>query len=98
MNLNGWEVMIALGFNVVVSVRVSNELGAGLPSATKFVVVAATILLGCLSVLFWDTSSTLERRQYKISLKRGDCIATNDYSSIYHMEDRLEQRGLRSRR
>lgn len=49
MNLMGWEFMIAIGFNVAISVRVSNELGAGRPRAAKFsviVVVGTTFLVG----------------------------------------------------
>ncbi|KAF5196728.1 Detoxification-like protein [Thalictrum thalictroides] len=41
MNLQLWTIMIALGFNAAVSVRVSNELGAGEPKAAKFSVVVA---------------------------------------------------------
>jgi len=49
MNLMGWEFMIAIGFNIAISVRVSNELGAGRPRAAKFsviVVVGTTFLVG----------------------------------------------------
>lgn len=49
MNLMGWEFMISIGFNVAISVRVSNELGAGRPRAAKFsviVVVVTTFLVG----------------------------------------------------
>ncbi|GLJ19450.1 hypothetical protein SUGI_0351040 [Cryptomeria japonica] len=47
MNLMGWELMISLGFNTAISVRVSNELGAGHPRAAKFAVytVLATMLM-----------------------------------------------------
>ncbi|XP_059073950.1 protein DETOXIFICATION 30-like [Cryptomeria japonica] len=39
MNLMGWETMIALGLNIAISVRVSNELGAGHARAAKFAVI-----------------------------------------------------------
>ncbi|KAH9302713.1 hypothetical protein KI387_014296, partial [Taxus chinensis] len=57
MNLNGWEVMIAIGFNAAVSVRVSNELGAGRPSVAKFAVVVVTLtssVIGifCMIIIF----------------------------------------------
>lgn len=57
MNLNGWEIMIALGFNAAVSVRVSNELGAGRPKAGQFAVVVATLtslMIGitCMVIIF----------------------------------------------
>ncbi|XP_042509533.1 protein DETOXIFICATION 33-like [Macadamia integrifolia] len=42
MNINGWDFMIALGFNAAISVRVSNELGAGKPGAAKFSVLVVS--------------------------------------------------------
>ncbi|KAJ4839268.1 Protein DETOXIFICATION 21 [Turnera subulata] len=39
ININGWEMMISLGFLAAASVRVSNELGRGSPKAAKFSVV-----------------------------------------------------------
>ncbi|XP_052204986.1 protein DETOXIFICATION 29-like [Diospyros lotus] len=44
MNILGWAVMIALGFNAAISVRVSNELGAAHPRTARFSVVVATIM------------------------------------------------------
>ncbi|CAL1396232.1 unnamed protein product [Linum trigynum] len=57
MNLNGWDAMIAIGFNAAISVRVSNELGAGNARAAKVsvVVVSATsVAIGvvCMIVVF----------------------------------------------
>ncbi|XP_058081015.1 protein DETOXIFICATION 33-like [Magnolia sinica] len=51
MNLEVWTLMVAIGFNAAVSVRVSNELGAGHPKAAKFsvvVTVSTSVLLGIL--------------------------------------------------
>ncbi|KAK1275991.1 Protein TRANSPARENT TESTA 12 [Acorus gramineus] len=51
MNYQLWALMIALGFNTAVSVRVSNELGAGHPKAAKFsvlVTVSTSALIGLL--------------------------------------------------
>lgn len=42
-NIVGWTVMAALGMNIAVSVRVSNELGAGHPRTAKFSLVVAVI-------------------------------------------------------
>ncbi|KAK2994809.1 hypothetical protein RJ640_021041 [Escallonia rubra] len=39
----GWDVMIAIGFNAAISVRVSNELGAGNARVAKFAVVVVSI-------------------------------------------------------
>ncbi|XP_077214915.1 protein DETOXIFICATION 33-like [Tasmannia lanceolata] len=43
MNLYGWEIMIAIGFNAAISVRVSNELGAGNPQTAKFAVIVVSL-------------------------------------------------------
>ncbi|XP_052117624.1 LOW QUALITY PROTEIN: protein DETOXIFICATION 29-like [Arachis duranensis] len=43
MNILGWTVMLAFGMNAAVSVRVSNELGAGHPRTAKFAVTVAVI-------------------------------------------------------
>ncbi|XP_077215153.1 protein DETOXIFICATION 33-like [Tasmannia lanceolata] len=51
MNLNGWEVMIAIGFNAAISVRVSNELGAGNPQTAKFAVMVVSITSIALGVV-----------------------------------------------
>lgn len=63
MNILGWAVMAAIGFNAAISVRVSNELGAAHPRTAKFtvvVVVSMTILFGGLLSLFL----ILYRNQY----------------------------------
>ncbi|PIN20914.1 putative membrane protein, predicted efflux pump [Handroanthus impetiginosus] len=39
LNINGWEMMISLGFLAAASVRVSNELGRGDSKAAKFSIV-----------------------------------------------------------
>lgn len=54
MNLNGWEAMLFIGMNAAISVRVSNELGARHPRATKFsiiIVVATSLLIGILCMV-----------------------------------------------
>ncbi|XP_019176645.1 PREDICTED: protein DETOXIFICATION 29-like isoform X1 [Ipomoea nil] len=43
MNILGWTMMVGFGFNAAISVRVSNELGAGHPRSAKFSVVVAAI-------------------------------------------------------
>ncbi|KAL9266489.1 DETOXIFICATION 40-like protein [Drosera capensis] len=42
MTIAGWVFMISVGFNAAVSVRVSNELGAGHPKSASLAVVVAT--------------------------------------------------------
>ncbi|KAK6160252.1 hypothetical protein DH2020_003633 [Rehmannia glutinosa] len=51
MNILGWTVMVSVGFNAAISVRVSNELGAAHPRSAKFsvvVVVISSILMALL--------------------------------------------------
>ncbi|XP_057516814.1 protein DETOXIFICATION 33 [Amaranthus tricolor] len=43
MNLQGWDAMIAIGFNAAISVRVSNELGAGNYRQAKISVTVVSI-------------------------------------------------------
>ncbi|CDO97089.1 unnamed protein product [Coffea canephora] len=52
MNLQLWTLMIALGFNAAVSVRVSNELGAGRPKAAKFSTVVAVTTSTIFGIIF----------------------------------------------
>ncbi|XP_034676633.1 protein DETOXIFICATION 33 [Vitis riparia] len=51
MNIQGWDAMIALGFNAAISVRVSNELGAGNAPSAKFAVVVVSITSMTIGVL-----------------------------------------------
>ncbi|KAF3772903.1 DETOXIFICATION 29 protein [Nymphaea thermarum] len=49
MNILGWTIMVAFGSNAAISVRVSNELGAGNPRKAKFavvIVVISTFIIG----------------------------------------------------
>ncbi|CAL9160466.1 protein DETOXIFICATION 33-like [Musa acuminata AAA Group] len=49
INLYGWEMMVFFGFNAAISVRISNELGAGRPRAAKFsilVVIMSSVVFG----------------------------------------------------
>ncbi|KAK4272382.1 hypothetical protein QN277_020948 [Acacia crassicarpa] len=56
LNINGWEMMIALGFCAAASVRVANELGRGSSKAAKFsivVIVLTSLAIGfVLALLF----------------------------------------------
>ncbi|XP_020534211.1 protein DETOXIFICATION 33 isoform X2 [Jatropha curcas] len=52
MNLELWTLMIALGFNAAISVRVSNELGAGNPKAAKFSVLVTVLTSLIIGVVF----------------------------------------------
>ncbi|WVZ91636.1 hypothetical protein U9M48_037780 [Paspalum notatum var. saurae] len=66
MNVDGWEVMVFIGLNAAVSVRVSNELGAGRPRAAAHavvVVVGESLLIGllCMALIlvFRDSFSVI---------------------------------------
>ncbi|KAG9458648.1 hypothetical protein H6P81_003156 [Aristolochia fimbriata] len=51
LNINGWEMMISIGFLAAASVRISNELGRGSAKAAKFsvvVTVGTSLLIGCI--------------------------------------------------
>ncbi|XP_044491243.1 protein DETOXIFICATION 29-like [Mangifera indica] len=51
MNILGWTVMVVMGMNAAVSVRVSNELGAAHPRTAKFsllIAVSSAFIFGCL--------------------------------------------------
>ncbi|XP_043725987.1 protein DETOXIFICATION 29-like [Telopea speciosissima] len=66
MNILGWGGMMAIGFNAAISVRVSNELGAGHPRTAKFsvaVVVVTSFLLGLVLSLIL----IITRKQYPIA-------------------------------
>ncbi|KAI4368477.1 hypothetical protein MLD38_017032 [Melastoma candidum] len=43
MNILGWTIMVAIGMNAAISVRVSNELGGGHPRTAKFSLVVAVV-------------------------------------------------------
>ncbi|KAF9677878.1 hypothetical protein SADUNF_Sadunf08G0153500 [Salix dunnii] len=62
-NILGWTVMIAIGINAAISVRVSNELGAAHPRTARFSLVVATLaslLIGLVIAL----ALVLARNQY----------------------------------
>ncbi|KAI3885483.1 hypothetical protein MKW92_014943 [Papaver armeniacum] len=43
LNINGWEMMISLGFLAAASMRVSNELGGGSSKGAKFAILVSTL-------------------------------------------------------
>ncbi|KAL2480852.1 MATE efflux family protein [Abeliophyllum distichum] len=56
LNINGWEMMISLGFLAAASVRVSNELGSGNSKAAKFsiiVTVLTSLAIGLVLFVFF---------------------------------------------
>ncbi|RVW43390.1 Protein detoxification 31 [Vitis vinifera] len=63
MTILGWAVMLSIGFNAAVSVRVSNELGASHPRTAKFSVAVAAITSFLISVVL-SLILIAARRQY----------------------------------
>ncbi|XP_047323631.1 protein DETOXIFICATION 33-like [Impatiens glandulifera] len=62
MNIQLWTLMVTLGFNAAVSVRVSNELGAGRPKPAKFSVVVAVFTSTVFGIVF--TAAIIATKNY----------------------------------
>ncbi|XP_042459372.1 protein DETOXIFICATION 27-like [Zingiber officinale] len=53
MNINGWEMMIPLGFFAGTGVRVANELGAGNGRGAKFATIVSVTTSSVIGLFFW---------------------------------------------
>lgn len=53
MNINGWEMMIPLGFFAGTGVRVANELGSGNGKGAKFATVVSVTQSTVIGLFFW---------------------------------------------
>ncbi|XP_073299118.1 protein DETOXIFICATION 21-like [Primulina huaijiensis] len=56
LNINGWEMMISLGFMAAASVRIANELGSGNSKAAKFSIaniVSTSFTIGFVLFIFF---------------------------------------------
>nr|CAB3489861.1 unnamed protein product [Digitaria exilis] len=96
MNVNGWEIMVFVGLNAAISVRVSNELGSGRPRATwnaVVVVVVEALFIGLvcmgLVLVFRDSFSviftgddTLRRAVSKIAGLLGLTMVLNSVQTV----------------
>ncbi|KAL9688382.1 hypothetical protein QQ045_032803 [Rhodiola kirilowii] len=96
MNILGWAVMIAMGSNAAISVRVSNELGASHPRTAKLAVVAAVASSAMISlVLFvilmatkdeypslFTTSSDVINVVSKLTPLLATCIVINSIQPV----------------
>nr|DAD29348.1 TPA_asm: hypothetical protein HUJ06_030816 [Nelumbo nucifera] len=83
LNINGWEMMISLGFLAATSVRVSNELGRGSSRAAKFAVVVAVLTsLAIGLVLFVFFLFFRERLAYIFTESRQVARAVADLSPL----------------
>eukprot|EP00253_Pinus_taeda_P000631 PITA_00631 len=52
MNVNGWEMMIPVGFLAATGVRVANELGAGNGKGAKFAVIVSASTSSAIGIFF----------------------------------------------
>ncbi|CAH9070234.1 unnamed protein product [Cuscuta epithymum] len=53
MSINGWEMMIPLGFFAGIGVRVANELGAGSGKGAKFAAIVSVAHSTIIGLIFW---------------------------------------------
>ncbi|WCJ35309.1 MATE efflux family protein [Euphorbia peplus] len=96
MNLQGWDAMIALGFNAAISVRVSNELGAGNSRLAKLsvkVVSITSISIGviCMIIVFatrdyfpylFTTSDAVAEETTKLAVLLGITVLMNSLQPV----------------
>ncbi|GJM93027.1 hypothetical protein PR202_ga09543 [Eleusine coracana subsp. coracana] len=83
MNYQLWTLMVAVGFNAAVSVRVSNELGANHPKAAKFSVVVATTTSAVIGLVF--TAVALAARKQMPRLFTGDDAVVNETTKLGYL-------------
>ncbi|KAJ8538433.1 hypothetical protein K7X08_027654 [Anisodus acutangulus] len=53
LNINGWEMMIALGFMSATCVRVANELGRGSSKAAKFSIMTVVLISSAIGFILF---------------------------------------------
>uniref|UniRef100_A0A453QUY2 Protein DETOXIFICATION n=1 Tax=Aegilops tauschii subsp. strangulata TaxID=200361 RepID=A0A453QUY2_AEGTS len=53
LTINGWEMMIPLGFLAATGVRVANELGAGSGKGARFSIVVSITTSVVIGLVFW---------------------------------------------
>ncbi|OMO74987.1 Multi antimicrobial extrusion protein [Corchorus olitorius] len=96
MNINGWDAMIAIGFNAAISVRVSNELGAGNAWRAKFSVLVVSITsvaigLVCMILVFstkdyfpylFTNSAAVAEETTKLSILLGFTVLLNSLQPV----------------
>ncbi|CAA2991337.1 DETOXIFICATION 29-like [Olea europaea subsp. europaea] len=91
-NIVGWAVMVAMGFNAAISVRVSNELGAAHPRTAKFSVLVVVfssfsfgLLLSLILIIFrkqypslFADSAEVEKLVYDLTPLLAFCVVINN--------------------
>ncbi|XP_010684414.2 protein DETOXIFICATION 33 [Beta vulgaris subsp. vulgaris] len=96
MNLQGWDAMIAIGFNAAISVRVSNELGAGNYRNAKIsvtVVSITSVAIGFVAMLvvlatrdsfpyLFTTSDAVAKETTRISILLAFTVLLNSLQPV----------------
>ncbi|TKY62813.1 TRANSPARENT TESTA protein 12 [Spatholobus suberectus] len=83
LNINGWEMMISLGFMAAASVRVANELGKGSSKAAKFSIVVTVLTSFAIGfILFLFFLFFRERLAYIFTSNKDVANAVGDLSPL----------------
>ncbi|GAV71602.1 MatE domain-containing protein [Cephalotus follicularis] len=96
MNIQGWDAMIAIGFNAAISVRVSNELGSGNARVAKFAVVVVSVTSVSIGVVamalvlatrdyfpyLFTTSEAVAEETTKLALLLGFTVLLNSLQPV----------------
>ncbi|KAM0942453.1 putative multi antimicrobial extrusion protein [Dioscorea sansibarensis] len=84
INLLGWQLMVFFGFNAAISVRISNELGAGRPRAAKFSIIVVIFSSFLIGLVFFITVLVL-RDVYGIPFTNSPEVvhAVSDLSLVF---------------
>lgn len=96
MNIQGWDAMIAIGFNAAISVRVSNELGAGNARVAKFAVIvvsmtSVSIGVVCMAIVFatrdyfpylFTNSTAVAEETTKLAILLGVTVLLNSLQPV----------------
>ncbi|BAT85016.1 hypothetical protein LR48_Vigan10g198100 [Vigna angularis] len=83
INVNGWEMMISLGFMAAVSVRVANELGKGNSKAAIFSIVVTVLTSFSIGLILFTIFLLLrEKIAYVFTTSEDVAIAVGDLSPL----------------
>ncbi|XP_075658141.1 protein DETOXIFICATION 29-like [Castanea sativa] len=96
MNILGWTLMVALGMNAAISVRVSNELGAAHPRTAKFSLVVAVVTSSFIGIFLsailiatrneypslFSTDSSVEALVEELTPILAFCIVINNIQPV----------------
>ncbi|KAL3618815.1 hypothetical protein CASFOL_037338 [Castilleja foliolosa] len=80
MNIEIWTLMITLGFNAAISVRVSNELGAYNPKAAKMSILVAVFMSTLFGIVF--TVAIIATKDYFPMLFSDKAEVINETSKL----------------